>query len=116
MKEHQTLPRDRQGVERLWIKIKGQAKMGDTIVGVYYRPPDSDKEVDEALCGQLEVALRPWPSSENSTTLIFVGGTTWLSTQSRKFLQILEDNLLMQVVGEPMRAGVLPCRGPFPLQ
>lgn len=32
--------------------------MGDTILGVYYRPPDSDKEVDEAFCGQLEVALR----------------------------------------------------------
>lgn len=37
-------------------------------------------------------------------------------TQSRKFLQILEDNFLVQVVGEPIRKGVLPSRGPFPLQ
>lgn len=34
--------------------------MGDTVGGVYYRPPDLDKEVDEAFYGQLEVALRSW--------------------------------------------------------
>lgn len=58
VKEHQALPRDRQGVESLWVKIKGQAKMGDTVVGVYYRPLDLYKEVDEAFYGQLDVALR----------------------------------------------------------
>jgi len=28
--------------------------MGDTVVGVYYRPPDQEEEVDEALYRQLK--------------------------------------------------------------
>ena len=39
-------------------KIKGQPKMGDTVVGVCYRPPDQEEEVDEAFYRQLEVALQ----------------------------------------------------------
>ena len=31
------------------VRIKGQVNMGDTIVNVYYRPPDQEKEVDEAF-------------------------------------------------------------------
>jgi len=37
---------DEKGVESLWVRIKGQPRMGDVIVGVYYRPPDQEKEVD----------------------------------------------------------------------
>ncbi|PKU45862.1 rna-directed dna polymerase from mobile element jockey-like [Limosa lapponica baueri] len=33
-------------VESLWVRIKGQANMGDTVVDVYYRPPDQDGEVN----------------------------------------------------------------------
>lgn len=33
VKEHQVLPRDRQGVESLWVKIKGQANTGGDICG-----------------------------------------------------------------------------------
>ena len=43
--------------------------MNDTVVGVYYRPPDQDKEVDEAFYGQLEVLVIPWFSSGYSTAL-----------------------------------------------
>lgn len=32
--------------------------MGDTAVGDYYRPPDSDMEADKAFYGHLEVVLR----------------------------------------------------------
>ena len=32
-------------VESLWVKIKGQANMGVTVVGVSYRPPDQEEEV-----------------------------------------------------------------------
>ncbi|GAB0208991.1 hypothetical protein GRJ2_003364800 [Grus japonensis] len=45
-------------VESLWVRMKGQANMGDTVVGVYYRPPDQEEEVDEAFYRQLEVASR----------------------------------------------------------
>ena len=38
------------------MRIKGQANMGDTAVGVYYRLPDQEEEVDEASCRQLEEA------------------------------------------------------------
>lgn len=34
------------GVESLWVRIKGQANMDDTIVAVYYKPPDQKEEVD----------------------------------------------------------------------
>jgi len=40
---------DEEPVESLWVRIKGQAHMGDTVVGVYYRPPDHKEEVDEAF-------------------------------------------------------------------
>jgi len=30
--------------------------MDDTVVGVYYRPPDQEEEVDEAFYRQLKVA------------------------------------------------------------
>ena len=36
-------------VESLWVRIKGQAHTGDITVGVYYRPPDQEEEVDEAF-------------------------------------------------------------------
>ena len=31
---------DEEHVESLCIRIKGQANMGDTVLGVYYRPLD----------------------------------------------------------------------------
>lgn len=30
-------------VESLWMRIKGEANMGDTTVDVYYRSPDQEK-------------------------------------------------------------------------
>ena len=45
-----------EGVESLWVRIKGQPHMGDVIVGVYYRPPDQEEEVDEAFYRQLQAA------------------------------------------------------------
>ncbi|GAB0207210.1 hypothetical protein GRJ2_003186600 [Grus japonensis] len=47
---------DEERVESLWVRMKGQANMGDTVVGVYYRPPDEEEEVDKAFYRQLEVA------------------------------------------------------------
>lgn len=44
-------------VKSLWISIRGWANIGDTVVDVYYRPPDQDEEVDEAFYKQLEESL-----------------------------------------------------------
>ena len=35
------------GVECLCVRIRGKANRADVIVGVYYRPPNQDREVDE---------------------------------------------------------------------
>lgn len=40
------------------MRIKGRANRGDILVGVYYRPPDQEKEVDEPFYRQLQVASR----------------------------------------------------------
>ncbi|PKU28282.1 glycerol kinase [Limosa lapponica baueri] len=86
------------------------ANMGDTVVGVYYRPPDQDGEADEALYRQLKVALQ-------SQALVLLGdfnhpdtcweGYTARHVQSRKFLQCIDYNFLTQVVEEPTRRRVL---------
>jgi len=38
--------------EGLGVRIKGRAGTGDIIVGVYYRAPDQEEQVDEALYRQ----------------------------------------------------------------
>ena len=38
------------------MRIKGQANMGDTVVGVYYMAPDQDEELDEAFYRELIAA------------------------------------------------------------
>ncbi|GAB0187639.1 mitochondrial enolase superfamily member 1 [Grus japonensis] len=90
---------DEEQVESLWVRIKGQANMGDTVVGVYYVPLDQEEEVNEAFYRQLEVALR-------SQVLVLMGdfnhpdicwkGNTARHTQSRRFLQSIDDNILTQ--------------------
>ncbi|PKU35565.1 rna-directed dna polymerase from mobile element jockey-like [Limosa lapponica baueri] len=84
--------------------------MGDAVVGVYYRPPDQDGEVDEAFYNQLQVASQ-------SQALVLVGdfnypdicwkGYTARNIQSKRFLQCTDDNFLTQLVEEPMRREAL---------
>lgn len=38
------------------VTIKGQANMDDTVVGVYFRPPDQEEKVNKASYTQLKVA------------------------------------------------------------
>jgi len=101
---------DEEGLESLWVKIKGQPHMGDVIVGVYYRSPDQNEEVDEAFYKQLQAASQ-------SQALVLMGDfnhpdISWEDhtarhTQPRRFLQSIDDNFLMQVVEEPTRKGAL---------
>jgi len=101
---------DEEQVESFWVRIKGQAHTGDITVGVYYRPPDQDEEVDEAFYRQLKGASQ-------SQALVLMGdfnhpdisweGHTARHTQSRRLLQSIEDNFLMQMVEKLMRRGTL---------
>ena len=105
-----SLGADEERVESLWVRIKGQANMRDTVVGVYYRPPDQDGETDEAFYRQLKVASQ-------AQALVLMGDFnhpdicwedhTARHAQSRRLLQCIDDNFLTQVVQEPTRRGAL---------
>lgn len=49
-------------VENLWGKVKDRTSKGHTVVGVYYRPPDQGKPIDEAFLLQLQEEGRSPPS------------------------------------------------------
>ena len=40
-------------VDSLWVRIRGKANKADNLVGVCYRSPNRDEEVDEALDKQM---------------------------------------------------------------
>lgn len=40
-------------VDSLWVRIRGKANKADILVGVCYRSPNRDEEVDEALDKQM---------------------------------------------------------------
>ena len=44
-------------VECLWGRIRGKACRGNILVGVHYRPPNQDKEMDKAFYEQLEEVM-----------------------------------------------------------
>ena len=53
---------DEKQTEILWVRIKRQPHMGDVIVGVCYRPPDQEEEVDKTLGSSLvSWAMSPSP-------------------------------------------------------
>lgn len=43
--------------ESLWVRIKRRAGIGDIRVGVCYRLPNQEEQVDEILCRQVGAAL-----------------------------------------------------------
>ncbi|RMC06743.1 hypothetical protein DUI87_16189 [Hirundo rustica rustica] len=87
-------------VECLWVRIKGKANKADILLGVCYRPPKQEEEVDNLFYQQLE-------NISGSPAHVLVGNSNlpdicWeLNTaekrQSRKFLECMEDNLLLQL-------------------
>ncbi|KAJ7424185.1 hypothetical protein BTVI_07574 [Pitangus sulphuratus] len=94
-------------VECLWIKIRGKA---DILVGVCYRPPSQDDEGGELFYRQLADVSK-------SLALVLVGDFNLTDIcwelhaaekrQSRRFLECIEDNFLLQLVNEPTRGGAL---------
>jgi len=93
-------------VESLWVKIRVRADKTDILVGICYRPPNQDEETDEVFYEQLAEAAE-------SPALVLLGDfnfpdicweyNTAQKKQSRRFLECMEDNLLMQVIREPTR-------------
>ncbi|GAB0177254.1 hypothetical protein GRJ2_000190600 [Grus japonensis] len=83
---------------------------GDIITGVCCRPPQQGDRADEALYRQIGTASR-------SQALALMGdfnhpGICWRDNaaehkQSRKFLECVDDNFLLQVTEEPMRRGAM---------
>ncbi|RMC08902.1 hypothetical protein DUI87_13896 [Hirundo rustica rustica] len=97
-------------VESLWVKIKGKANKADILLGVCYRPPNQDEEVDNLFYKQLN-------NVSGSSALVLVGDfnlpdifwelNTAEKQQSRKFLECVEDNFLSQLVSKPTRGGTM---------
>ncbi|TRZ08332.1 hypothetical protein HGM15179_018775 [Zosterops borbonicus] len=93
-------------VECLWVRIKGKANKADIVLGVCYHPPNQEEEVDNLFYKQLE-------NVSGSSALVLVGDfnlpdicwepNTAEKKQSRKVLECMEDNFLLQLVGEPTR-------------
>ncbi|GAB0181359.1 hypothetical protein GRJ2_000601200 [Grus japonensis] len=85
-------------------KNQGKAKKANIMVGICYRPPNQDEEVDEIFYKQLGEVLQ-------SLGLVLMGDfnfpdvcwkySTAERKQSRKFLECVEDNFLTQLVREP---------------
>ncbi|GAB0200487.1 hypothetical protein GRJ2_002514100 [Grus japonensis] len=101
---------DEEPTESLWVRIKGRAGTGDIIAGVCYRPPDQGDQTDEALYRQIGAASR-------SQALVLMGDFNhpdicWRDNaaerkQSRRFLECVDDNFLLQVIEEPTRRGAM---------
>ncbi|GAB0204964.1 hypothetical protein GRJ2_002962000 [Grus japonensis] len=101
---------DEEPTKSLWVRIKGSAGAGDIIVGVCYRPPDQGDQADEAVYRQIGAASR-------SQALVLMGDfnhpdicwrdNTAEHKQSRKFLECVDDNFLLQVIEEPTRRGAM---------
>ncbi|PKU43807.1 hypothetical protein llap_5873 [Limosa lapponica baueri] len=92
------------------VRIKGKTNKEDIMVGVYYRPPNQDVEIDEIFYQQLAELLQSLP-------LVLVGDfnfpdvcweyNTAEREQSRRFLECVEDNFFTQLVSEPTRESAL---------
>ncbi|XP_068520926.1 uncharacterized protein [Anas acuta] len=104
--EELPLRNSHEQVESLWVKIKHQTNKGHLVVGVCYRPPDQGEPFDEAFLLQLQEA----PCSR---ALILMGDLnhpdvcwesyTAGSKQSRRLLECVEDNFLVQVLDKRTR-------------
>ncbi|GAB0182893.1 hypothetical protein GRJ2_000754600 [Grus japonensis] len=94
----------------LWIRIKGREGRGDIVFGICYRPPNQEDQADEALYRQIGAA-------SHSQDLVLVEDfshpdTCWRDNtaghkQSRRFLECIDDNFLLQVIEEPTRRGAM---------
>ncbi|GAB0204540.1 hypothetical protein GRJ2_002919600 [Grus japonensis] len=100
---------DEEQTKSLWVRIKGSTGTGDIIVGVCYRPPDQEDQVDKAFYRQIG-------ATSCSQALVLMGDFNhpniyWRDNsaghkQSRRFLECVH-NFLLQVIEEPTRRGAM---------
>jgi len=79
-------------------------------VGVYYRSPDQEEEIDEVFYRQLQAASKSQAlvlMEDFNHPDIICEDHTARQAQSKRFLQSIDYNFLMQVVEEPTRKGTL---------
>ncbi|PKU41722.1 rna-directed dna polymerase from mobile element jockey- hypothetical protein [Limosa lapponica baueri] len=92
------------------VRIKGNTGAGDVTAGVHYRPPDQGDREDEYLYRQIGAA-------SYSQTLVLLRDFThpdicWRDNtaghkKSRKFLECVDDNFLLQMTEKPKRKGTV---------
>jgi len=97
---------DEEKIESLWVRIKGRAGTGDIVVGVCYRPLDQEDQVDKTFYRQMG-------SASCSLVLVLMGyfnhaNICWRDNtaghkQSRRFVEGVDGNFLLQVTQEPMK-------------
>ncbi|PKU28198.1 glycerol kinase [Limosa lapponica baueri] len=97
---------DEDSTESLWFKNKENAGARDITVGVCYRPPDQGDGADVALYRQIRAS--------RSQTLVLMGDLDicWKDNKarhkkSRKFLECVNDNFILQMAEEPMMRGAM---------
>ncbi|KAK4815971.1 hypothetical protein QYF61_010839 [Mycteria americana] len=97
-------------VESLWVKIIDQANKGNFVVDAYYRPPDQEEDADEEFLLQLQKASCLHALSligDFSHLDICWKSSTVNCKQSRKLLECVEDNFLVQVMESLTRGEAL---------
>ncbi|KAF4792858.1 hypothetical protein TURU_116628 [Turdus rufiventris] len=96
------------GVECLWVGIKGKANQADILLRICYCPPNQEEEVDNLFYEQLEnVSGSPALVLDFNLPDICWEHNTAEKRQSRKVLECLEDDFLLQLVSEPTSEGIM---------
>lgn len=92
----------------LWVRIKVRAGAGGIVVGVCYRSPKQEYEADESLYRQW-ISLRfTGPGPHRGIHLdIYWRSNIAGHYHSRKLLECINGNFLLQVIEETMRRGAV---------
>jgi len=91
-------------VKSLWVKIKDRSSKGHLVAGVCYRPSDQEEAVDKAFLLQLQEVLRsraPVLMGDFSHPDICWDSGLAGGRPSRRFLESVQDNFLVQVIDGP---------------
>ncbi|KAM9654465.1 uncharacterized protein ACIBXB_005124 [Morphnus guianensis] len=87
----------------MMFRIKGRAGTGDIIEGFCYMPPDQEDRADTSSL----TFTSPGPHGGLHPDICWRDNTAG-HKQSRRFLECIDDNFLLQVTEEPKRRGAMP--------
>ncbi|GAB0186399.1 hypothetical protein GRJ2_001105200 [Grus japonensis] len=97
---------DEEPTKILWVRIKGSAGAGDIIVGGLLQGDQADealyRQIGAASCSQAHVLMGDFNHPD-----ICWRDNAAEHKQSRKFLECVDDNFLLQVIEEPTRRGAM---------